>query len=298
MKTIVTIVGLTFATLGFAQQAEIVNGFDGFEVWVNAETGELPQYWDGFNKNVEFNGMIVGTIECVEKNAVDPYEGLFSAQLTSTSIMGGPAVPGILTVGDFVVDWVVQDGDVVGGEAYTLLPQELNGQFKFALAGIDTGFVSIWFLENGVEVGTGRFEFTETTGGWTAFTVAIDYTPGAMPDSMNMMFSSSQSDPSAIPAGTVLEIDAIEFASFVSTEELDQNYFEYYPNPATDQVHIHLKSETKGWVNIVASSGAIVRSQSFEGKSIQLDVSELPAGIYQISVDGETTQMVQSMVIQ
>lgn len=61
MKTIVTIVGLTFATLGFAQQAEIVNGFDGFEVWVNAETGELPQYWDGFNKNVEFNGMIVGT---------------------------------------------------------------------------------------------------------------------------------------------------------------------------------------------------------------------------------------------
>lgn len=104
MKTRATITALLIAGASFAQQAEIVNGFDGFETWVNAETGELPQYWDGFNKNVMFNGMPVGTIECVAKSAADPYEGIFSAQLTSTSIMGGPAVPGILTTGDFVVD--------------------------------------------------------------------------------------------------------------------------------------------------------------------------------------------------
>lgn len=298
MKTIATIVGLTLTSFGFAQQAEIVNGFDGFEIWVNAETGELPQYWDGFNKNVEFNGMVVGTVECVEKNATDPYEGLFSAQLTSTSIMGGPAVPAILTVGDFVVDWTAQDGDVEGGEEYTLLPQELNGQFKYAPVGADTGFVSVWFMENGVEVGIGRFEFTETTGGWTAFTVAIDYDLGAAPDSMNMMFSSSQSDASSIPVGSVLELDAIEFGSFVSTDELNQNTFEYFPNPAIDEVHINLKNETTGLVNVIASSGAIVKTQNFGGNSIQLDVSELPSGAYQIVVESEANRMTQALIIQ
>ena len=77
MKTVATIIALAIGTIGFGQQAEIVNGFDGFEIWVNAEAGELPQYWDGFNKNVEFNGMIVGTVESVEKNATDPTKACF-----------------------------------------------------------------------------------------------------------------------------------------------------------------------------------------------------------------------------
>ncbi len=153
MKTTSMIVAVLFSGLVNAQQAELVNGFDGFENWVTAEVGELPNEWDGFNKNVQFGGMTVGTVECIEKSIVDPYEGTYSAKLTSTSIMGGPAVPGILTVGNFVVDWSAQDGDVTGGEAYTQLPLELSGQFKYTPVGIDTGFVSIWFTENGVEVG-------------------------------------------------------------------------------------------------------------------------------------------------
>jgi len=101
MKTTSMIVAVLFSGLVNAQQAELVNGFDGFENWVTAEVGELPNEWDGFNKNVQFGGMTVGTVECIEKSIVDPYEGTYSAKLTSTSIMGGPAVPGILTVGKF-----------------------------------------------------------------------------------------------------------------------------------------------------------------------------------------------------
>lgn len=298
MKTIITTIAISIASFGFSQQAEIVNGFDGFETWVNAEAGELPEFWDGFNKNVEFNGMVVGTIECVQKNPTDPYEGLFSAQLTSTSIMGGPAVPGILTTGDFVVDWTAQDGDVEGGEAYTLMPQELTGQFKYVPAGIDTGFVSVWFMENGVEVGSGRFEFTETTGGWTAFTVDIHYDMGAAPDSMNIMFSSSQSDPSAIPAGTVLEIDAIEFGAFVSTEELAQQAFECYPNPAKDYLTVALAKSSKGSVQLLATDGKVVYTSTFEGSEMHIGLNNLDSGVYQVVIATEEALVTKSIVIE
>lgn len=298
MKLTTTIVAFAVAGTTFGQQAEIVNGFDGFETWVNAEVGELPQYWDGFNKNVEFNGTVVGTVECVSKNATDPYEGLFSAQLTSTSIMGGPAVPGIMTVGDFMVDWTAQDGDVVGGETYTQMPMELNGQFKYSPNGVDTGFVSVWFLENGVEVGGGRFEFTESTGGWNSFTVSINYDQGAAPDSMNLMFSSSQSDPSAIPAGSVLEIDAIAFSAFVNLNELEGNGLQCTPNPTTDFISIALKTPIQGQLKVVSVSGEEVLSASMCGSTMDLDVSHLPSGSYLVTISGEASSYTEKIVIQ
>lgn len=293
-----TILAMTAASWICAQQAEITNGFDGFETWITAETGELPQYWDGFNKNIEFNGVPVGAVECIEKNSTDPYEGLFSAKLTSTSIMGGPAVPAILTAGDFVVDWVAQDGDVEGGEAYTQMPTELQGQFKYTPAGIDTGFVAVWFLQNGVEVGRGRFEFTETTGGWTPFLVTIEYDTGAAPDSMNLMFSSSKSDAASIPVGTILEIDAIEFGSYLSVSSLESIQVRCYPNPASDYVNVAFKEAISVQAVLVDMNGALVHSKIVEGDTLELDVTAFPTGVYRLFVESETNVLSKTIVVE
>lgn len=210
--------------------------------------------------------------------------------------MGGPTVPGILTVGDFVVDWNAQDGDVVGGEAYTQLPQELYGQFKYAPQGIDTGFVSVWFMENGQEVGRGRFEFTETTGGWTSFSVAIDYDPGAAPDSMNMMFSSTKAE-SNMPIGTVLEIDAIGFGSFVSLENMKMNEVRTFPNPATDSFTVSLKQKVSGTASLLDANGAVVFRQNVDGKTTNVDVSMLPAGVYRLRIEDENVILSETIII-
>lgn len=299
MKTTATMIALAIATFGYSQQAAITNGFDGFENWANAETGELPEYWDGFNKNVQFNGMTVGTIECIEKSSADPYEGMYSVQLTSTSIMGGPAVPAILTVGDFVVDWNAQDGDIEGGEAYTQKPTQLTGQFKYTPNGVDTGFVSVWFMQNGLEVGSGRFEFTETSGGWTAFTVDITYyDPLVVPDSMNLMFSSSQSDASSVPVGTVLEIDAISFGSFVSTNELNLDRTEVYPNPAKEEININVKEEVRGKATLMDAAGRLVRSKQINGTQAAINVSDLPSGMYQLVVSDKNGSLTKAVIVE
>ncbi len=287
MKTTITLLALLISGITLAQ-AEITTGFDGFETWTTAEAGELPEFWDGFNKNVIFGGMTVGSVVSVEKSDTDPYEGTYSAKLTNTSIMGGPAVPGILTTGDFIVDWNAQDGDVSGGEAYTQLPTMLNGQFKYVPSGVDTGFVAVWFLQNGVEVGRGRYEFDFTAAGWTEFNVSIDFDAGAAPDSMNIMFSSSKSE-SVIPEGSVLEIDAISFASYLSVEDLNQSNLRCYPNPAHEKVTVEFKETTSGIVRIISSNGACVRNEQFTGNSVMLETQDLPAGIYQLIVQDDNS---------
>jgi len=296
MKIINTLVALLFAGMTIAQ-AEITNGFDGFETWVNAETGELPEHWDGFNKEVIFNGMPVGTIVCVEKDSTDPYEGNYSAKMTSTSIMGGPAVPGILTVGDFEVDWNAQDGDIVGGEAYTQLPTILNGRFKYQPVGADTGFVSIWFLENGVEVGRGRFAFDHAASDWTAFNVTIDFDPGAAPDSMNLMFSSTNAE-SIIPEGTVLEIDAISLQSFVSVGELQKRGVKCYPNPARNYVSVEFEETTSGEAELINTLGVVVLKEYFSGNKVELHNLDLPEGMYQFLVRTEDAVFNETIVIR
>lgn len=295
MKSISTLIAILFSGI-VVSQAEITNGFDGFETWTSAEVGELPEHWDGFNRNVMFGPSIVGTVECVEKSSVDPFEGMYSAKLTSTSIMGGAATPGILTVGDFVIDWNAQDGEVLGGEAYTQLPTNLNGQFKFEPVGADTAFVLIWFFENGVEVGRGGFEFTDSTTSWAEFNVAINYDAGAAPDSMNVMFSSSNSE-TVVPIGTVLEIDAISLSSFLSVEKLETSELMIYPNPSTEFVTVELKETTNGTVQIASLAGVIVKSVPFTALSTTIDVSDVPSGTYLVIVRDGVSVRTEAIVI-
>ncbi len=296
MKRITTILALSISVIGLAQQAEVVNGLEGFENWNPAEVGELPIGWDGFNKNVQFNGMTVGTVECVKKSAVDPYEGNFSVSIENTPIMGGPAVPGILTVGDFVVDWNAQDGDIEGGEAYTQLPSELSGHFKYTPVGIDTGFVSVWFLENGQQVGSGRTEFFGTTSDWTSFTVDINFNAGATPDSMNMMFSSSAL--AAPPTGSRLEIDAIAFQAFLSTKNQEISEVLCYPNPTSDHLQIEWGKPVRGTVDLIDVNGKIVLSKITEGSSVKMNISDVPSGIYHLKLKTERTVLMETIVIE
>ena len=176
------------------------------------------------------------------------------------------------------------------------MPTVLNGQFKFQPSGIDTGFVSVWFLQNGVEVGRGRLDFSHATPAWTEFTVNIDFDLGAAPDSMHIMFSSSNAE-SNVPAGTVLEIDAISFQDFVSVSEWQKQGLKCYPNPAENDIHIQLEETTSGEVQLINSLGMVVTNVNFQGNTVVLNNLDLPEGMYQLVVHTEDKIFNQQVVI-
>ena len=86
----------------------------------------------------------------------------------------------------------------------------------------------------------------------------------------------------------------------ISTDEVDFNsnvskfFFKAFPNPTTDILNInyfHSAASMDAHINIVSVDGRISQSQSIElfngeGK-IQLNVENLPAGIYMININGE-----------
>jgi len=63
-----------------------------------------------------------------------------------------------------------------------------------------------------------------------------------------------------------------------------KNNINLYPNPIKDNFTVNLENETKGQVIIYDMLGKIVTSQEINGKSITINISHLPKGVYNVRV--------------
>ncbi|MBD80899.1 MAG: hypothetical protein CL840_18425 [Crocinitomicaceae bacterium] len=290
--------GITFAYAGMAHaQNPILTGLESFETWKPAEAGQLPQYWDGFNRDVVVQGRVIGQVACVEKDSSHPVEGEYSVKLTSKPILGGPAVPGILTVGQLMVDFDQRIGDVVGGIPTQIKPDRLVGSYKYSPSGSDTGMVSVWFLEKGKQVGVGNLHLLKTTGGWAKFTVDIAFDAGAKPDSMNIMFSTSLEDTLA-PAGSVLELDAISFDFNSSVEQYNQQHFQVFPNPASTILNVKAEHQGEALIQLIDNSGRICLEMNEAPLNQQIDVSGFDPGLYHLRVVYQNQQYTSVLIVE
>ncbi|HTL81679.1 MAG TPA: T9SS type A sorting domain-containing protein [Bacteroidia bacterium] len=62
--------------------------------------------------------------------------------------------------------------------------------------------------------------------------------------------------------------------------EQDQLSWNFYPNPASDALHISLPGNTEAEISIVDLQGNVVRRISSKQKNVVLDVADLAAGMY------------------
>ena len=99
-----------------------------FESW----TAGAPTYWDTSNEN------ILGTdFVCVTKDMNSPYSGTASAKVQSVTqnifIIGPITMPGILTLGDVIIDITNATGTVEGGVPVTGQPKYLKGNLSVSV---------------------------------------------------------------------------------------------------------------------------------------------------------------------
>lgn len=90
--------------------------------------------------------------------------------------------------------------------------------------------------------------------------------------------------------------DAIRYTQILSATTSDNGCTEtkvsYYPNPATDIIHLNLKETTSMMdrkLKICDANGRLIRKQNVKANNLSLGVQDLQAGLYYINIEGHQT---------
>lgn len=74
--------------------------------------------------------------------------------------------------------------------------------------------------------------------------------------------------------------------------------FSLYPNPVSHQLTVMLKSNSSGKLEVLNIVGEVLVSKNYTGELVQIDVNQLPAGTYFISINDGTITTAQRFVKQ
>ncbi len=284
-----------------AQDQPIINGIETFGNWDTCAAGEIPQYWDGFNRQVIINGMNLGEVICVKKDSADPKDINYSVRITSEAVLGGSVVAGMLTTGNLNINFTNQDGTIDGGIPYTQKPAMLKGWYKYTPNGTDTAQISVWFKKNGENFGGGKLNLNSQKQVWTLFEIPLNYQPNITPDTVNILFSSSIMK-NNLPIGSCLEIDHIWFEGGslgVNNKQDLINITKIYPNPTSSYVYIEVPKNMKNYtVSIYNTSGQRIITISSKSKVSKVSTNKLSKGVYFVEVCSNKLRKISKLLIR
>lgn len=181
----------------------------GMETWTDIGLGfEDPESWQTPNQSTTILQIYTTT------KSTDAVQGTYSAKLETKSV-GGFNTPGVITLGNFNVDYVNFTAYLTGGIPFTEKPTALSGSFKNYPAANDSTLIIVYFTKyNTAEsktdtIGLGVKFSTETVDSWTNFSIPINYYNTEDPDTMNLhVVSSNMLNPQE---GSTMYIDNLVF---------------------------------------------------------------------------------------
>ena len=267
--------------LVFSQEGQVPNG--GFETWETHALGfETPVGWDNPNAVLSLFGLTPVS------PSTDAAEGNFSAFLESQLLNatdGEFVIPGVVTLGTFVVDYINSSATLEGGIPFTDRPLALKGSYKnYPAAGDSTMIVAIftkWMPAKGKRdtIGFGGLFSKETVNTWTSFSIPINFFSEDAPDTMNVNVVSSNM---IIPnKDSYMYIDALSFEYPAGIN--DQDFIvetNVFPNPASDKITFTFEKEVQADLNIYSNDGQLVISTIVEGFNKEVDLNDLASGTY------------------
>lgn len=177
-----------------------------FENWSDGE----PENWSTINRN------LLGTIfTAVTQDNTNPQQGNSCIKLEtiteSVFLVGPVTVPGIITLGEIILDIQNQTATVDGGVPVSGYPDALNGWFRYLPAVGDSCVIGMGLSRwNGTSRDTIAYDYLSFSGqypDWQMFTLPLSYLIQAQPDTMNIIFLSSDALNGSIVEGSQLWLD-------------------------------------------------------------------------------------------
>ena len=94
-------------------------------------------------------------------------------------------------------------------------------------------------------------------------------------------------------------INVLEGGSTTAVEDIERadDYFEIFPNPASDFITINqIDADNSDWEITFTANGQVITKESFRN-NMQLNVSDLPSGLYLMQLQNETMSLAQKISI-
>lgn len=234
----------------------------------------------------------------------DAYDGNYALKLVSdTMIFGNERIflPG--ACGSLHIDFF--DIDCILGNPFTYRPTAMIGYMKYAPVNGDSAAIEVVLKKNSVAIGSGKIMFYNAVNAYTKFTVDINYTSEATPDSVIVIVASSANyDFTSIETlmkckgqvGSTIYIDelAFEYGDGVKELILSNTHVNVYPNPACEQLNIQLEQDVDGEVIVYDNNGKQMLNRQVNGKQFSIDINTLATGHYFLNIVNNDQKIIAS----
>jgi hypothetical protein len=271
----------------FAYSQQVPNG--DFELW----TGNTPDQWDTSNESVMGTNFSTVTKESVA------FSGSYAAKVKNDTKyifpVGNVTMPGILTLGDFVLDIVNQTGNIVGGKPFPYRPYSLKGYYKSTPLGGNTPMIGIglskWNYQTNTRdtIGFSVMYFPNTVNNWTEFEIIINWTSNEVPDSMNIIIAAADLvSGETFATNSAIFVDNLYFEypqsqEIISVGDFNPIYVSYgtlfSQLPLPEQAWVTLDDSSNELLNVVWNQGPYPSNGDIPGEYILEGDLELVSGI-------------------
>lgn len=281
---------ISFALFG---QQQVPNG--DFENWETHVLGfENPLGWDTPNASLALFGLT--PVVPSDDAAHGSFSALLESKLLSATDGGQFVIPGVVTLGTFVVDYVNLTATLEGGVPFSDRPLALKGSYKNFPASGDSTMVVVIFTRylpakgKRDTIGVGAMFSSAVMDTWTEFSVPINFFNEESPDTMNINIVSSNM---VLPnKDSYMFVDNLSFEYEAGIS--DQGQFVetmVFPNPAADHLILRFSNSVEGLLQVFSNEGQLVQKQAIRGSQHTLDVSELVPGTYYFSLTKGNTRV-------
>jgi hypothetical protein len=287
-----------------------------FENWAGTNGApEAPTGWLttdfilGYYNNVPAGSYFdTGTVT----KSTDVHGGSFAAKISTLSLPtngGGSVVhPGWLVLGAKPGLYDYADLPNAGAPCLTR-PTQFQFYYKLTGPAADSASALVYVTRTVAGVPTvlgGAFQYLKPTTGYTLLTMPLDYSSGAVPDSVHIQLSSG--DARVITAGTTLLVDDLTLLNptlATRAGAATQDLVQVAPNPSPAGRFLLSSPEQPDLaaapLAVFDVTGRLVQRQAAQavpGGSRTLDLSGLPLGIYTLRLDTKQGSIVRQLVVK
>jgi hypothetical protein len=312
---------LTTLALVFAVQiskAQLIN--PGFETWtadlavpsaMNPNSGNATTGWWDYNV---YNYAPIGSSPLSVFRCDTAHSGTYSARIktvvytpTSYNIYNSYGTPYIGhpysdTLGILFNGNVNETASTYKpGFPFTKKITSFSFYYQYAPNGVDTAECRVSLVKNRSLIAGGSFKASAATGStWQSATINIIYLDTLTPDTMYVLFSSSSLDRKPKPGSTLL-IDDVSVPASTGINDLPAlNSLSVFPNPSNGKIHLQTNGAEKfqgGMLTVYNVIGEVVYSFKTITGQQDIDLSELPGGVYFLQIKNDQGMGIKKIII-